>query len=138
MIRIAEVKDVPECVGYARKFHAQSTWQHIPFCEDSARATITGLINNEEAIIFLNGTGFIGAVMAPVLFNHDFRIAYEMFWFAERNGRELIAAYEAWADSNKAIPLMVCLEDEKVETMSRLYRRRGYRPTERYFVKGSV
>lgn len=137
MIRQARRSDIQQCLEYARMFHAQSIWSDVEFCEQSTRQTMTGLIENEDGILYLTDSGFIGGVCAPLLFNKSVRIAYEMFWFAGKNGRELIQAFEDWAAEKAAFPLMVCLEDERVETVAKIYRRRGYTPSERYFVKRS-
>lgn len=135
MIREATLADVEQCLDLAERFHAQSIWSNIPFDKDTARLTVTNTIENQAGVIFLSKDGFIGAVLAPLLFNASHAIAYELFWFAGSTGQQLIKAYEQWADDNQAMPLMVCLEDENTETLSKYYKRRGYEPAERYFVK---
>lgn len=133
MVRRATLEDMKQCVDLARRFHAQSIWSDIPFDEPSVTASLTHTLT--MGVIFLNEDGFLGAIPAPLLFNQGHVIAYEQFWFAGSDGQALIRAYEAWADDIGAYPLMVCLEDERADLMTKLFKRRGYTPAERYFVR---
>lgn len=134
MIKEATLDDIEQCVEWAREFHKYSAWSDLPFDAETVRKTLAGLVVKDEGLLLLTNSGMIGAVLSPMLFNQSIKIAYELFWW--RGGMKLIRAYEDWAKSHEAIPLMVCLDDENTDRMAKLYERRGYTPTERYFRKG--
>lgn len=86
--------------------------------------------------------GFAGAVVFPAFFDSQTLLAQELFWWVSPEHRkagvatELLEALEAAAKSHGAKALfMLCLDDLDGERVSRMYERRGYRPTERLFLR---
>ncbi len=126
MIRTALAEDIPAVVGMGASFHAQS---ELPFDYDpDAFADFAqGLITS--GTILLSDTGMIGGVIAPAYCGPSYRMAVEMFWWAERDGLALLRAFEAWAASEGA-------NEVRLSTLAALPRagaliqRKGYAPVE--------
>lgn len=138
MVREMEESDVPMVLDIGRRFHAFSPWSDLPYSDDVLVSTLARMSASPDAVVLTNGTGVLGGVVCPVYFG-DGLIAQELFWFADKNGRELLDAFEAWAkDKGAAGVLMISLAvDEKTDgRMERLYGRRGYGLRERNFYKG--
>lgn len=133
-VRKATLEDIPRCIEYAKTFHAASPHSKTSFSEEKTRETLQMLIENPDGILLVGREGFIGGMIAEMMFNYE-RIAYEMFWWAKSGGMDLVKAFERVAELNGAVPMMACLEDASAARMAKLYARRGYIPTERYFIK---
>ena len=134
---LASVSDVPHLLKLAQKFHAMSSWRDRPFNRDSMRETFINIIRNPNAILLYNGTGMIAGFLSPIYFGGGI-VAQELFWFAEKNGRELIDAFEDWAKESGAdgvLMVNLALDDRTDRVMDAMYRRRGYTLRERHYWK---
>lgn len=134
MIRKATHDDLPMVVSFGRDFHAVSPWREIPFDGDSTSAFCSKLIDG--GVILVSDTGMIGGLMNPLYFNPSYVVACELFWWAKSGGRELMEAFESWAEKEGALALQFsALGDDKEERMARLFDRAGYRKVETGYFK---
>lgn len=141
MIRRAETGDLSELADMAVKFHAYSPYKDVPFDRPSVARTLIGLMTSPSAAVFVceegGICGMMGVTAVPCIFNHEVEIVQEAFWWCEGgDANGLRQASEDWArERGAAIFAMACLENDRVDTMSRLYRRAGFEPRERHFSK---
>lgn len=139
MIRQATEADLPALLEMGRKFHAASPWRVIPFSDErfaqSVRAQLAGagtyLVN--EAL-----TGMIGMVSGPVYFAENVTVAQETAWWCEdpRDALKLLQAAEEWARGVGASHVCMVRLEGVTERLGPFYERRGYAPTEHYYLKG--
>lgn len=137
MIRDATVEDIPFIVDLGRKF-AAITYPEIDYDPETTAASLRGLIDSEAGVLLVSERGMIGAVLFPMFFNAGHLHCQEMFWWDEGGeGRALLRALEARARERGARTItMVCLDDIRPGVFAKLYTRAGYRPAERFFIKG--
>lgn len=141
MIREATLEDVPELLRMCRQFHYASPYGQREFRDEDAAKTLEGLLTLGRAAIFVCDKGelcgMMGVAAAPTMFDHGLEIVQETFWWCEGGDADgLRRAGEQWAkDRGATLFSMACLENDRVETMARLYRRLGYAPVERHFIK---
>jgi len=144
VIRPATPEDMPELLRMGRAFFAATAFGEIGFEEDEARATLTLLA--ERGILLVaeqNGLcGMAGALVFPFYFNLSHLTAQELFWWVDPRARqsgqgaELLAALEAAARARGAKSLtMIALDEIDGPRVAELYRRNGYAPSERNFIK---
>lgn len=132
--------DIPLALDIGRRFHELSPWRDRPFSDEATVAMLARMEASEDAVVFTNGTGLLGGILAPIYFGGGL-IAQELFWFADKGGRELLDAFEAWAaDKGAAGVMMISLAlDERTDArMAKIYERRGYELRERNYYKGLV
>lgn len=112
-------------------FHAASGLP-VPFDPQAMSEVCANLIPGG---VFVSGAGMIGGVIAPALCAPSWRMAVELFWWAEDGkGLALLSAFEAWARENGANEVrMTTLESCK--GAARILARRGYGLTETSFSK---
>ena len=135
MIRRADLSDVPALAAMGEKLHDLSPFAHLPSDPDSLALTMSSLIERDDAAVFI-GSGMLGVVTYPCIFNHGLRVAQEAFWYAEADGLALLTAAEAWAIEQGCVAfLMGALADRRSPLMTRLYRRHGFKPVEHFFLK---
>jgi hypothetical protein len=136
-IRKASAEDLEAVVEWGRRFHAYSPWGKRVRIEDADwRQTVTNLLASEDAAVFVSEGGFCGGLIFPMYFNHAYRVAQELFWFAEADGTQLREAFEDWARSRGADALqMSCIADDREAAVRRLFRRAGYAATETSLMK---
>lgn len=142
MIREAVEEDFSQMLVMARQFHAASPFAKYSFDDERFKNTCGALIPGGSVFVAeTNGTvnGMAAAVVGSLWFSDDVKIGQELFWWCPDGGQEAMAlrqALEDWAkDQGTVLFDMVCLENEKTNVMARLYRREGYRPVERHFLK---
>lgn len=134
MIRKATYDDLPMVVDFGREFHSISPWREIPFDGDSTSAFATKLIDG--GVILISETGMIGGLLNPLYFNPSYVVACELFWWAKAGGRQLMAAFEEWAEEEGAMGLQFsALGDDNADRMARLFNRSGYRKVETGYFK---
>jgi hypothetical protein len=137
LVREATEADIPAILDLGERFHALSPWRDRPFDREATERTVANLIASPQGVLLFNGEGILGGVLAPIYFGGGL-IAQELFWFADRGGRELLDGFETWAREQGACGvLMVNLVlDERTDAiMNRMYERRGYALRERHFYK---
>lgn len=142
MIREAEEHDIPMLLKMGARFHEASGFIEMPFDAASLEGTLRSLIESEDGVVLIGDGGMAGVLVYPCYFNHTQRQAQELFWWVDQDkrstglGRALLEGVEAWAKERGASTLtMICLDALDGERVSSLYRRAGYRPSERNFLK---
>lgn len=134
MIRTATHDDVPEIVRLGADFLAICPYSWVPLDAAAFAAFVGGLIDG--GIILLSDDGMIGGLLTPFFFNPAYMIGAELFWFARSEGRELRAAFEAWAiDRGAACITCAGLANDREQAIRRIYTAAGYVPAEIAFVK---
>lgn len=129
MIRRATHADLDTVVRFGADFHAYSPWKSIPFDTDATREFVGRLIDG--GVVFISETGMIGGMLNPLYFNPAYVTAVELFWWATKNGRELMQTFEDWAIEKGAHGIQFsALGDDKAERMAQLFDRAGYRKVE--------
>ena len=85
--------------------------------------------------------GALAAMVAPGIYDGQTE-AQECFIYIRPEFRDrgcfqpLLAAYEAWADAQGAVEKRIaCMEGNRPEALERVYRRLGYVPLERHYIK---
>jgi len=132
MIRPATPADIPTLLAMGRRFHAASGMP-APFDADATGAVLARLIGG-GGVVLLTDRGCIGGILAPLWFAPAWRMAVEMFWWAEGDGLALLRAFEAWARAEGA-------QEVRMTTLHALpradaiMRRRGYAPVEISYTK---
>lgn len=110
------------------------------FCEvwksfiEHGAGIILVLIDGDYSIV-----GMLGGLAIPEPYSGDLG-ASEMFWFVRDGhrggGLSLYRAFEAWAREKGCVQIrMAGLSDSMPEKMDKIYRRLGFEPCERQYVK---
>jgi GNAT superfamily N-acetyltransferase len=136
-VREARPDDFPAILEMGRRFHEFSPWRDRPFSNDATLEMLQRITDSEDAVLFTNGSGILGGVVAPIYFGGG-TVAQELFWFADKGGRALLDAFEAWAKERGAdgiLMISLALDERTDQRMSKIYERRGYRLRERNFYK---
>lgn len=136
MIWEATEADIPRILDMGSDFIAAARWPGgTGYDEDRVKPVIERMIASDEAVIFLSNHGMLGGL----LYDHHFfggLMAQEMFWFAERNGVDLLRSFEGWARQKGASAiLMANMSHINDDRMAKIYARLGYSPTERHYAK---
>jgi hypothetical protein len=134
-IWIASEEDLPECLVMGEKF---TTAAGFPFDPQSSTDTLLNLMNSQDGILLMGNGGMVGGLVYPAYFDKSYRMAQELFWWAETPGLgvRLLTALEQWARSVSAHSLtMLAMADMRSNAVARLYRRSGFKPLENTFVK---
>jgi GNAT superfamily N-acetyltransferase len=133
----------------AAAFVATTPVNHlIPFDRECTAAFVEGALENEDMVVLVAEDageliGITAAIAYPMYFNPAKLVAQELWWYIKPDARGgtasklLFQEIEKWGMSKQAAAMfMVALDNDRVETMVKLYGRLGYTPTERTFVKG--
>jgi GNAT superfamily N-acetyltransferase len=133
----------------AAAFVATTPVNHlIPFDRECTAAFVEGALENEDMVVLVAEDageliGITAAIAYPMYFNPAKLVAQELWWYIKPDARGgtasklLFQEIEKWGMSKQAAAMfMVALDNDRVETMVKLYGRLGYTPTERAFVKG--
>jgi len=133
----------------AAAFVATTPVNHlIPFDRECTAAFVEGALENEDMIVLVAEDageliGITAAIAYPMYFNPAKLVAQELWWYIKPDARGgtasklLFQEIEKWGMSKQAAAMfMVALDNDRVDTMVKLYGRLGYTPTERAFVKG--
>jgi GNAT superfamily N-acetyltransferase len=148
MIRMATVNDIPSLLAMGRSFFDASGYSSITsFDKESAKETFEGLISNPLAVIFVKEVagevvGTIAGILCPFFFNLDHLHGQEFFWWVDPDhrgnaGRELRERLEEWASERNAKSFAVAaLCALNADSVSKIYARAGYAPSDITFIKG--
>ncbi|CAO3372896.1 N-acetyltransferase family protein [Azospirillum argentinense] len=149
MIRPATEEDIPALVEMGRGFYAQSgAWPDlVVFDAGSVTATLRHLITSPDGILLTaeqggSVVGMAGALLHPLWLNTTHRTGQELFWFVAPEHRQGLGGHllKALEDAAKAAGAqsftMICEAELRADALGRVYRRSGYRPTERAYMKG--
>jgi GNAT superfamily N-acetyltransferase len=146
VIRAATHEDIPRVVEMGRRFHnAAELYDIAPFDAGSVTDMVSTLIDNPMGGLFVAEgegglIGMTGGLLYPFYFNGDHLTGQEIFWWVEPEhrgvGSQLFDALEAWAKEAGAKSFsMIALEKLTPEILGRIYRRRGYRPSEHSYIR---
>lgn len=139
--------DVAEVARLGRNFYEEAAWADIVEWDDaSIRQTLSGLVASDDGIVLVlcrEGVikGMAGGMVYPMYFNHDHRTGQELFWWLSPDqrdgaGKALLDALEQAAGARGAESWsMIALDKLRPEALGALYRRRGYRASERSYIK---
>lgn len=145
-IRKALVRDIEELVAMGRRFFEASGYVDVTsFDAESFAATLATLLGGENAALMVvekaeKLVGMAGAMVYPFYFNHDHRTGQELFWWIDPEhrgiGARLFDALQAEVKSCGAQSLtMIALETLSPERVGGFYLRRGFRPSDRTFIR---
>ena len=149
MIRPATPDDALELAQLGTFFYKQavlSGWGDIPYSVDDCAMALTQFMQLPNFLCFVcekDGmiVGMIGGVISPVYFNHNHVSGEELFWWVADGappsaGLKLLTAIEDKArELGCSTWQMKSLAHLNGERMEQLYTRRGYRASERLFIK---
>jgi len=147
-VRPATLMDLGEYARLGEQFIAasplgQEAGSNI---EDTVRFLITALDNPNIGMWLAERDGRVigicSAMAYPLYFRPDYTIVQELWWWLTPEargsgaGQMMFKEIERWAKEKNASALtMIALDDERVEKVSKFYRRAGFRPMERLFFK---
>ena len=146
MIRPAMVSDAPTIARLGAVFHQQAGWDEIPYNETDCATAMAQFIPLPTFLCFLaekDGlvVGMIAGILSPAYFNHNHITGEELFWWVSDYATPYTGAKLLTAIEDRARELdchtwhMKSLARLNGERMEQLYTRRGYRASERLFVK---
>jgi GNAT superfamily N-acetyltransferase len=147
-LREATYLDLDELHRMGRAFHAVTgVADIIPLDEASLGRTFIQLIENPDGALIVcdrgNGLcGAVGALLHPHYMNANHITGQELFWWVDPEHRHgvgplLFDALEDWVKASGANTFsMITLDALEPEKVAMLYRRRGYRPVERSYIRG--
>lgn len=129
--------DIPRLLATAEAFLAyHPVTSQCPRDMDAIDAMLRRMIDADDACLLVHEHGVIGGVINPLWSNPSIKVASEMFWWADKGGRSLLDAFEAWAKENGAnIVQMLAIMGRRDVTS--VYDRRGYFPVEMSFMKAA-
>lgn len=150
-VRRAEPADLPSCLDLTARFHAASPISDVaPFDRDGMAVTLKEMLVNPRAGVWLavqddRPVGIAGALLYPLYFNPAHEVVQELFWWLNPEargsgaGEKLFQSVQDWAKDNGAsVIFMVALDDDRVDKMDKFYRRAGFNPMERTYMKGTL
>lgn len=150
VIRRADPADLPSCLDLTARFHAASPISDVaPFDRDGMAVTLKEMLVNPRAGVWLAvqddlPVGIAGALLYPLYFNPAHEVVQELFWWLNPEargsgaGEKLFQSVQDWAKDNGAsVIFMIALDDGRVDKMDRFYKRAGFHPLERTYMKGA-
>lgn len=148
-LRLGYPKDFDVFREMVVKFAKVSPYKDFPIADHKVDNIVKELLEadkNEKIVIFAldrndHPIGVVAALKLQPLFTDDY-LATEMIWWVNDEHRhsrisiELYNAYEHWAKlvGCKYIQ-MSALETNQIEQIDAFYKRKGYAPTERGYIK---
>lgn len=149
-VRRAKMVDLPSCLDMTARFHAASPISNVaPFDRDGMAVTLKEMLPNSRAGVWLalqdrTPVGIAGALLYPLYFNPAYEVVQELFWWLNPDargsgaGEKLFRSVQDWAiDTGAVAVFMVALDDDRVSKMDKFYRRAGFCPMERTYMKGA-
>lgn len=135
MSHVTTNSDVPVVLRMCRSFHSDSDDSDVPFDNVGMEGFLYDSVRMEDRCLFHHDHGFIAGVMGTLPYlSTEFKIAYEVLWFAELGGRELFDDFLGWAEDQGARRVIVSHRcGDRDIAISRVYRSRGFVPHERYY-----
>lgn len=145
MIRPARDEDIPEIARLGAIFHAQAGWTEIEYREADCATSLGAFMQSGHFICLVSDNdgidGMAAGAVSPVYFNLAHTSGEELFWWVsdkapQMTGIRLLEALEGAARAKGCQTWqMKSLARLGGERMQRLYERRGYRASERAFIK---
>lgn len=150
-VRAANINDIPAYMDLAAAFVATTPINHVvPFDREGTAAFVEKALDNPDMLILVAEDagkiiGITGALLYPMYFNPAKLVAQELWWYLTpetRGGpasKMLFQTIEKWAkDKGAEAMFMIALADARVDTMAKVYKRNGYTPAERTYMKGLI
>ena len=150
-VRIPTAEDIPAYMDLAAAFVAKTPISHIvPFDRQGTAEFVLAALDNPNMLILVAEEagkiiGITGALSYPMYFNPSKLVAQELWWYLTPSARGgpaskmLFQTIEKWAKAIGAEAMfMIALSNERVDTMEKVYKRSGYAPVERTYVKGLI
>lgn len=145
MIRPAMSSDIPAMLEMGRKFFDASGYSDITeYHEESFRDVLERLITSADSLALVADEGGPVGMAAALLYFHFFntnhKTSQELFWYVDEKhrgiGTALLDALIAGVKAKGAQSVsMIALESLDPEKVSGIYARRGFRPSERTYVR---
>jgi GNAT superfamily N-acetyltransferase len=147
MIRDAIEADIPAIVERGAEFFEEAGWSDVSaYDPDTMAQTLANMIAAPGGIVLVaydddRLVGMAGGLVYPAYFNVHHLTGQEMFWWVAPEyrsglGSKMLEALEASAkDRGCHSWSMICLAKVRPEVVGRLYERRGYRASERSYIK---
>jgi GNAT superfamily N-acetyltransferase len=147
MIRPADERDIPALLRMGHYFFDEAGWGDVASYDPASMAeTMRGLIARPDGIFLvaeIDGqlVGMAAALLHPHYFNSSILTGVELFWWVSHEhrkgvGAELLEALEGGARAAGAISFtMISVVGLRSDALDRVYRRRGYRPAERTYIR---
>lgn len=144
MIRAAIPSDDAALITFGLKFYLTLPYADVPYCEESATRWLAML--RERGVLLIaeidgEPVGMAAGLFAPFIFNDQFRVGQELFWWIEPDyrsygiGRELLAELELAAHNAGCIRWSMIAIEGTQDHVGKLYERAGYAPAERAYTK---
>ena len=133
-MRLAGPDDLPRLIELGKAFHQKSPLSSLDFNEYKMKKVFLEMMADSDAVVIMHDDGLIGGTIASPFFSSS-TIAQELFWYAEKDGMELLKAFEAWAYVTGADYVSVASTGLRTKALARVYGRMGYEPREATFVK---
>ncbi len=141
MIRDANVADLFALVQYGEYFWKQTPYcSKIPYNPQAVRDLLTWMIEDQYLYLFEHGrtiAGFLGLIEVPLMFNPEFNLATEVFFFVNPKYRGQGISKELYAYAEEDIQTdIISFGDMSTSTdMDTYYKAQGFSLTERTYTK---
>ena len=141
MIRDADKQDVFALTAYGAHFWEQTPYaDKIPYSPQAVRDLLTWMVEDQYLYLAIAGTeivGFLGLIEAPLLFNPDYDVATEVFFYVRPDYRKQGYSRELYAYANADIDTdIISFSDMSTSTnMDKYYKQLGFTQTERTYTK---
>jgi GNAT superfamily N-acetyltransferase len=147
-LRLATEADREDIRRMALAFKAESPYAGIPHTKKKLEHVISSFINGDKtklvAILAVHEgkpVGMVAGVVSEFIWNEDVHASEIVWWLdpkyrRDKLGLELKEAYEYWAwKVGCSHTHMSLLNDKSMDRLERFYRRNGYEPMERSYLK---
>ena len=137
-IRNADRDDMPELLRMAEAFVEHSPHRSLGFDADSVEGLMSSLMDMGEGYLSIGHGAMLGGLITPLFFNHNKRVAGELFMWSEGGGQasKLIKHFQQWAKRQGCVICsLTMLEGEGQSDPSHLYRNLGFERAERGYQK---
>jgi GNAT superfamily N-acetyltransferase len=148
IVREATLHDLGRYVVLGHEFHKASPMHGVAeFDPEGYINFMVNALDNPDIGVWLaelDGeiVGITGAILYPLYFSPTNKVAQELWWWLTPKARgtgagaQMFKQIKEWAAKKGAAAMfMIALEDERAGKMEKLYRRAGFRPLERTFIK---
>lgn len=148
LVRRATKDDMLYILAFAKKFFGHTRLKdNVALDDESFLASMAGFIDGEpfKGGVFILGEepqGVIAGLVYDTWFNTSVKTGQDLFWWIEPEHRNfasanaMLRALEDWARSEGAMWFtMAVTETMRPQSLEKWYRRRGYEPSERHFIR---
>lgn len=141
IIRAATHADLPALLAMGDRFAAAlSLAETIGYDHATMDRLFRRLIDDPNGILLVTGGGAAGGLVHPSIFNEHHITGQELFWWVDPShrgaGLRLLTALEDAARERGAQSFMMGTHEAlNFEAATKLYGRRGYRASDRNFIK---